>query len=1071
MFFTDDMVISTEPQDVSWPRDCLFISYDFGGGGVIASDNKEITALRGTGTVCRLENDNSTGTQFIDNTYSKVVFQLESQPDLKCTSCCPSGFYCPETWLNVEPEVSMITCPKGYFCPDGMAEPTKCFFLQVCPREGMAKPDAVYSGIAVLAFLILLFGIVPLITEYIRLTVRAGARNKKTEAEMSYEHHHEQRLTHQEIQGTKENVLSHWMVLAREKNGNIYGLKPGIYLKMKLWATNAKMRVRLRGLNTEIFTKTVEPNRIPALLTFRNVCVFKKTETIKASSGDLKIEVKEEKHYYLNHATGFIRPGRLTAIMGPSGCGKSTLITALTNRVPRNMYSGEIYLNGDTIEPYQLNKVCGYVPQEDIMNSDLTVKENLHYICKLRHNPKSDLVSSNLRRKVVDEVIRNMGLHKVRHSIIGGGIKRGLSGGQKKRVNIAMELMHGPQILFMDEPTSGLDASMSLKFIQFMQQFAITTQVAVAMVIHQPNKKCFNIVDDVVLLQSSEEGGRVAYSGPIYPGIQYFNKICERKILPHENPADSFIDILSEGYPSSHLSGERISQKGSYSYSDVYDEEYVLSGKLWEMVGRGLTIPVEKFTASEDITALTDVHMKYRRSKPSWFSVAFTSGLMFLNTQLNNIWSIIIADSSVTFIVLILSTMGIDYIQLMFVINMLIGLVAGLYGVSIFSNIDLLNRYRNSGISNSATFFGTITASIPRLLFQNAVFNIPYKNINAPLIRGEYLVAITLLGQSSAYMVGMILCVAFEGKSAEVYSVILTLLFWTFSGLAPVASQLEGSVLGRAGMWTSYTAWMFRSEVVLNALYRAECGRAEHGTQLNSMGLLGDEYIAYANTTQDICLANSTYDSTTGQDLYVYVNGSANVHHPVMLNAWYDYQSASAQGVLLFLIFSGVAILCLSYRQFVRLTIAKLDARMWSLVEDIQNALSSVYGLGTAVIIKTGENHLGVTASKSGGIDDLMDDLADQDDVDMVIELDPDMEQEAQRISQAAKERRAHTRSLLVSNKSFCQDNIPESANWAVTEAALAADEALTKVSGGARDAAKAGEGKDDVISALHDKV
>ena len=441
---------------------------------------------------------------------------------------------------------------------------------------------------------------------------------------------------------------------------------------------------------------------------------------------------------------------------------------------------------------------------------------------------------------------------------------------------------------------------------------------------------------------------------------------------------------------------------------------------------------------------------------------------MFLNTQLNNIWSIIIADFSVTFIVLILSTMGIDYIQLMFVINMLIGLVAGLYGVSIFSNIDLLNRYRNSGISNSATFFGTIIASIPRVLFEDAVFNVPYKNINTPLIRGEYLVAITLLGQCSAYMVGMILCVAFEGKSADVYSVILTLLFWTFSGLAPVASQLQSSFLGRVGMWTSYTAWMFRSEVVLNALYRAECGRAEHAVKLNQMGLLGDDYVAYTNTSQDICIANSTYNSETEQEMYIYVNGSVEVEHPVMLNAWYDYQYSSTQGGLLFLLFAMMAMLCLSYRQFVRVTIAKLDARMQNLVEDLQNLLSSLYGLGTAVTIKTGENHLGVTAATTGGIDDLMDDLADQDDVDMVRETNPDLELEEAMINEAAKQRRSRVRSLLVS---AAPDNIPTSTDEAEMRAAPAADKAMAEVDRGARSAAKAGEGKDDVISALHDHV
>ena len=1054
------IAISNAPAVYGEPPNCLDLEWDFGGGGFVRNQNQPISSLIGSGTVCTMKPNNNTSVFPASTVEEQILYEMQNPVQINCQGCCPKGYYCPETWLNPEPGISIIECPIGHFCPDGVVKPIKCFFLQVCDSPGLASPNENMSALAVFGFLLLLFGFIPMVSEFIRLRVRAGYRSKQTEAEASYERRQTLRVTTVENIYTQENVILNWMAVANEKAGvSVYNLKPSIYLKMKLWAARARQSVQVRNINCKIFTSGVGANRSQALLTFRNICV----STKETSFGDDGI-MHEKKHFYLNHATGFIRPSKVTAIMGPSGCGKSTLITALTNRVPANMFDGEIFLNNDRIEPYQLNKVCGYVPQEDVMNSDLTVKENLYYQCRLRHNPSSSLASSKLRRKMVDEVIRNMGLHKVRHAIIGGGSKRGLSGGQKKRVNIAMELMHDPKILFMDEPTSGLDASMSFKFLQFMKQFSITTGTAVAMVIHQPNKKCFDVFDDVIMLQPSEEGGRLVFNGPIPNAIKYFNKICQRKILPHENAADAFVDLLSDGCPMYHyLIDKKIEVKGLLSYSDLYDEELILTGELWKGAtwsGSNLdAVPLHMFGKILSRDEKKAIAKRYRRAKPSWFSVAFTCALMFLNTQLNNMWSIILTDFSVTFIVLILSIMGLGTEQLMFVINMLIGLVAGLYGVSIFRDIDLLNRYRNSGISNSATFLGTIVASIPRMLFQNAVFNVPYKNINVPLIKGEYLIAITLLGQVTAYMVGIILCVALDSKSADVYSVILTLLFWTFSGMAPVARSLNNTFFGRTGMWLSYCRWMFGSEMVLNAVSRAPCGASQHGLALKEMGLLPQKYIQFSNKTQDICIRNTTSDSTTGTLLYVYVNGTSTYLAPELVDGWSEYYRCATQGVILFAIITFLAMAALSQRQFLRLSLAKAEITLHNFMEDLKSLEEFNFGFTVTDKIKTADH----TANRETGIEEVMDEIEDDGEVyEMNLKSNRAEVEVKEAIEELSRERRSRTvkKLLNMTASETLSDSIP--AETAQESAPHSSVDTRAKVfdSGG----------KDDV-TAMHWKV
>ncbi|EFC50537.1 predicted protein, partial [Naegleria gruberi] len=240
----------------------------------------------------------------------------------------------------------------------------------------------------------------------------------------------------------------------------------------------------------------------------------------------------------LNDVTGVIPPSRLTAIMGPSGCGKTTLLSILAGRVYEGSINGTIKIN-NTIDSFaNLKKITGFVPQNDIMHPNLTVKETIHFAAKTKLDFR---LAAKQVTSIISNVIETLGLGHIKHSIIGDEKQRGISGGQKKRVNIGIELAADPKVLFLDEPTSGLDSVSSKEVMFALNRIATEQNVTVAAVIHQPRTEIFEMFHNVILL---ETGGRLVYNGPSANALPYFEKLgykADAKV----NPADFILDVTS----------------------------------------------------------------------------------------------------------------------------------------------------------------------------------------------------------------------------------------------------------------------------------------------------------------------------------------------------------------------------------------------------------------------------------------------------------------------------------------------------------------------------------------------
>ncbi|XP_047322164.1 ABC transporter G family member 15-like [Impatiens glandulifera] len=240
----------------------------------------------------------------------------------------------------------------------------------------------------------------------------------------------------------------------------------------------------------------------------------------------------------LRGINGYAEPSRIMAIMGPSGSGKSTLLDSLAGRLSRNtIMTGNILLNG---KKRRLDYgVVAYATQDEVLLGTLTVRETITYSANLR-------LPTSLRKEEVNDIVEgtimDMGLEECADRVIGNWHSRGISGGEKKRVSIALEILTRPPILFLDEPTSGLDSASAFFVIQSLRSIAQDGRIVVSS-IHQPSSEVFALFDDLYLLS----GGETVYFGE----AKMVNKFFEEAGFPcpsRRNPSDHFLRCINSDF-------------------------------------------------------------------------------------------------------------------------------------------------------------------------------------------------------------------------------------------------------------------------------------------------------------------------------------------------------------------------------------------------------------------------------------------------------------------------------------------------------------------------------------------
>ncbi|KAL3518409.1 hypothetical protein ACH5RR_020998 [Cinchona calisaya] len=525
-----------------------------------------------------------------------------SAPELFCSA----GFYCPSTNQK-------IPCSRGNYCRAGSTKPTQCYRLATCEPQTENQNITAYGILFFAGIMLVLLIIYNCSDQALSTRERKQAKSREAAARSA----RETAQSRERWKSAKDVARKHATGLQAQlsrtftrkksvRQDPLKGLgqaKPGTDAALPPMPVDAsqpkgnkkeegsltKMMKELEenpdshdGFNVEIGDKNMKKQRAKQLqtrsqifkyaygqiekekalqeqqknLTFSGVISMTsdieitRRPPIEVGFKDLTLTLKGKKKHLLRCVTGKLVPGHVSAVMGPSGAGKTTFLSALTGKATGCTKSGMILINGKVESMQSYKKIIGYVPQDDIVHGNLTVEENLWFSarCRLQADlPKPEKVL------VVERVIESLGLQPVRDSLVGTVEKRGISGGQRKRVNVGLEMVMEPSLLILDEPTSGLDSSSSQLLLRALRREALEG-VNICMVVHQPSYTLFRMFDDLILLA---KGGLIVYLGPVKKVEEYFSGLGIQ-VPDRVNPPDYFIDILEGIIKPSTSSGVNV---------------------------------------------------------------------------------------------------------------------------------------------------------------------------------------------------------------------------------------------------------------------------------------------------------------------------------------------------------------------------------------------------------------------------------------------------------------------------------------------------------------------------------
>lgn len=269
-------------------------------------------------------------------------------------------------------------------------------------------------------------------------------------------------------------------------------------------------------------TMSTEPRAMPFVLSFNNLTYSVKvrrkmtlptlfasrqsngapsTTTEPVAAENLLSKTKT----LLNDISGEARDGEILAVLGASGSGKSTLIDALANRIAKGSLKGTVSLNSEHLESRLLKVISAYVMQDDLLFPMLTVEETLMFAAEFRL-PRT--LSKSKKKLRVQALIDQLGLRNAAKTVIGDEGHRGVSGGERRRVSIGIDIIHDPILLFLDEPTSGLDSTSAYMVVKVLQRIAQSGSIVI-MSVHQPSYRILGLLDRLLFLSR----GQTVYSG------------------------------------------------------------------------------------------------------------------------------------------------------------------------------------------------------------------------------------------------------------------------------------------------------------------------------------------------------------------------------------------------------------------------------------------------------------------------------------------------------------------------------------------------------------------------------
>ena len=284
---------------------------------------------------------------------------------------------------------------------------------------------------------------------------------------------------------------------------------------------------------------------------------------------DVSVKGAEKSRRLLNDVSGFVQPGKMTALMGESGAGKTTLLNVLAQRVNVGVVRGDFTVNGSPLNK-SFQQQTGYCQQQDTHLATSTVREALEFSALLRQPTGT----REEKLAYVEEVIDMLEMRDWTDALVGE-VGQGLSVEQRKRLTIAVELCAKPKLLlFLDEPTSGLDSLAAWSIVRFLKKLANAGQ-SILCTIHQPSGELFSQFDRLILLK---KGGEVVYAGHIHNSEQQCGKLLNYfetrsgRECGDDNPAEFILECIGAGAAATTNQDWAKLYKDSELYTEIQDD-------------------------------------------------------------------------------------------------------------------------------------------------------------------------------------------------------------------------------------------------------------------------------------------------------------------------------------------------------------------------------------------------------------------------------------------------------------------------------------------------------------------
>ncbi|XP_067277685.1 ATP-binding cassette sub-family G member 5 isoform X2 [Pseudorasbora parva] len=320
---------------------------------------------------------------------------------------------------------------------------------------------------------------------------------------------------------------------------------------------------------------------------------------------DLSSFRKKWTRQILNEVSFHVDSGQIMGILGNSGSGKTTLLDAIAGRIGNSgNLLGEIFVNGRKLKREQFQDCFSYVLQSDNLLSYLTVEETLTYTAQLSLRKHS----ARAIRKKVTAVMAELSLGHVAHSVIGGRIFPGISGGERRRVSIASQLLQDPKVILLDEPTTGLDSMTANQIVMLLAELARRDRIVIV-TIHQPRSELFRIFNQIAIMSR----GELVFCGQPEEMVDFFSS-CGYECPEYCNPFDIYVDLTSVDTRCSEREAATYSRMhgitSAYQNSEIYKR---MLGRIEQICQRPDKTMIP-FKSKESPNCLSKLNVLLRRT-------------------------------------------------------------------------------------------------------------------------------------------------------------------------------------------------------------------------------------------------------------------------------------------------------------------------------------------------------------------------------------------------------------------------------------------------------------------------